>query len=231
MPSACGPLPPPEHRAIRSGPEGRGCRRAYEAIRKLAERFQSEAESYSNQFLRPLNELIGGFNDALLTSPGLSVFFNADYFADRTEFSAQIARREKSSGLLSVRQVNPQLILSEGQLAANGLSMLCSASVSYPWSRWRALLLDDPLQHNDIIHAAAFTDVMRNLVNLKGYQIIMSSHDRVETEFLERKFSAAGLPCTVLQLVSDSPDGISYEVRNNWPARDIVEKAIMKRAG
>ena len=41
----------------------------------------------------------------------------------------------------------PQIVLSEGQLAANGFSILCAASVAYPWSKWKALLLDDPLQH------------------------------------------------------------------------------------
>ena len=203
---------------------------AHEAIRRLAERLQDEADSFSDQFLRPLNELIGAFNDALLTSPGTSVFFNADYFADRTEFSARIRRRAQDGGAPEVRNLNPQLILSEGQLAANGFSILCSASVSYPWSRWRALLLDDPLQHNDVIHSAAFTDVMRNLVELEGYQVLMSSHDRAETEFVERKFSAAGLPCTVVQLISAAPGGVSYEVRNNTAASEILQSYRMRQA-
>ena len=204
---------------------------ARDAILSLAERLQNEADSYSNRFLRPLNDLISAFNDALLTSPGTSVFFNADYFADRTEFSARIRRRTKAGAPPVDRTINPQLILSEGQLAANGLSMLCSASVSYPWSRWQALLLDDPLQHNDVIHAAAFADMMRNLVGLKGYQVLMSSHDRVETEFIERKFSAADLPCTVLQLIAESPAGVSYEVRNNTAAQEILHSSSMRRTG
>jgi hypothetical protein len=78
-----------------------------------------------------------------------------------------------------------------------------SNGTRYPWSRWRALLLDDPLQHNDVIHTAAFADVMRNLVSLEGYQVIMSSHDTVETDFIERKFTAAALPCVVVQLLGD----------------------------
>jgi len=50
------------------------------------------------------------------------------------------------------RRLTPQLVLSEGQMSANGFSILCAASSAYPWSDWRALLLDDPLQHNDVIH-------------------------------------------------------------------------------
>jgi ABC-type nitrate/sulfonate/bicarbonate transport system ATPase subunit len=118
----------------------------------------------------------------------------------------------------------PQLVLSEGQLAANGFSILCAASVAYPWSRWKALLLDDPLQHNDIIHAAAFVDLMRNLVERKGYQLLMSSHERSEAEFISRKFDSAGIPCSVLELTAPSRTGVNYmPVRYNEAAKAIMQ--------
>jgi len=200
------------------------------AILGLSERLKDATQSYSEDFLEPLNELIAAFNDALLTDPGTSVALNADYYADRSEFNTRLREKNKSGAPAVDRPVNPRLILSEGQLAANGFSILCSASAYYPWSRWRALLLDDPLQHNDVIHAAAFSDVMRNLVELEGYQVMMSSHDRAETEFLERKFTAARLPCTVVQLISEAPKGVTYEVRNNAPAREALQ-ATQLRAG
>jgi len=78
-------------------------------------------------------------------------------------------------------------------MAANEFSILCAVSTAYRWSRWRALLLDDPLQHNDIIHTAAFVDVMRNLVEEEKYQLVMSSHDRAESDFIGRKFDAGAL--------------------------------------
>ena len=68
--------------------------------------------------------------------------------------------------------------------------------------------LDDPLQHNDVIHAAAFVDVMRNMVELQDYQLIMSTHKLDEGEFISRKFDAAGLPCTVVELVGASKEGV-----------------------
>jgi DNA repair exonuclease SbcCD ATPase subunit len=197
---------------------------AQSAINLLAERLKNEADAYSSDVLRPLNDLISAFNDALLTNPGMSVAFNTEYFADRTEFNTQLQQRTMAGTAPIWREINPRLILSEGQLAANGFSILCSASISYSWSSWRALLLDDPLQHNDVIHAAAFTDLMRNLVELRGYQVLMSSHDRAETEFIERKFSAACVPCTVVQLIADSPRGVTFEVRNNAPARDALRE-------
>ena len=200
------------------------------AIKALAARFQEAADSFSEQVLHPLNELIGAFNDALLTSPGTSVFFNANYFANRTEFSARLRRKQIGAPPVD-RPINPQLILSEGQLAANGFSILCSASASYPWSQWQALLLDDPLQHNDVIHAAAFTDMMRNLVEVERYQVLMSSHDRAETEFVERKFTAAGIPCTIVQLIAESPEGVDYEVRHNEAAQMLLSESSLRQVG
>ena len=64
----------------------------------------------------------------------------------------------------------------------------------------------------------------------RSYLVMMSSHDRAETEFLERKFTAAQLPCTVVQLISDSPTGVAYEVRNNVIAREALQAAEL-RAG
>jgi len=122
-------------------------------------------------------------------------------------------------------------VLSEGQLAANGFSILCAASTAYPWSRWRALLMDDPLQHNDIIHVAAFVDLMRNLVELQGYQLIMSSHDRAETEFIRRKFDAAGLPCSVIALTAPSKAGVRYlPPDHNSAARRVLAAELAKTA-
>jgi len=41
---------------------------------------------------------------------------------------------------------------------------MLAASTAFPWSRWRVLMLDDPTQYNDLIHATALFDVLRNLV-------------------------------------------------------------------
>ena len=159
----------------------------------------------------PLNDLINDYNKALLTTPGEGSDPNAVHNVDRTRFDMGLRYNDPLDEALYNTDISPHLVLSEGQLAANGFSILCAASTAYPWSRWRALLLDDPLQHNDIIHAAAFVDVMRNLVELQGYQLIMSSHDCAEGAFIERKFDAAGLPCTVVTLTAPSKEGVKFE--------------------
>jgi hypothetical protein len=193
------------------------------AVNGYAERLKKEAEEFSTQFLVPLNDLIDDYNRALLSTPGESIRFNAAHNVDRTKFDMGLRYRDQLDEVLYNTSLPPQIVLSEGQMAANGFSILCAASTAYPWSNWRALLLDDPLQHNDIIHAAAFVDVMRNLVELRGYQLIMSSHDRAEGEFIARKFDAASLPCTVVTLTAPSKEGVRFDPpRYNAKARAII---------
>lgn len=156
----------------------------------------------------------------------LSQFQAEDTRVDATSFGMALRYRERVENALEMKKdLPPQVVLSEGQLAANGFSILCAASTAYPWSRWRALLLDDPLQHNDIIHTAAFVDLMRNMVELNGYQLVMSSHDRGESDFIARKFDAAGLPCSTVLLTAPSQQGVAWEK----PEHNQAAARIMRR--
>jgi len=194
-----------------------------EAVNAYTEQLKKEADSFSSRFLMPLNELIDDFNKTLLSTPGETVQFSADAAVNRTAFGMRLLYADKVDNSRYDTELAPQLVLSEGQMAANGFSILCAASVAYPWSSWRALLLDDPLQHNDIIHAAAFADVMRNLVEYEGYQLLMSSHDRAEGEFMYRKFDAAGLPVTMVNLTAPSREGVRFaEPRRNAAASRLL---------
>jgi hypothetical protein len=204
---------------------------AHAAVEAFSDKLRDEANKFSTQFLTPLNSLIVDFNSALLSAPGETVRLNAAYHRDRTQFGLGLHYRDPLDDALYDTELPPQVVLSEGQLAANGFSILCAASTAYPWSRWRALLLDDPLQHNDIIHAAAFVDLMRNLVELQRYHLIMSSHDRGEAEFIRRKFDAAGLPCSLIALTAPSKFGVRYLPPNhNGPARDVLAEVLARSA-
>lgn len=198
---------------------------ARSAVKRYSEDLQKQADDFSARVLDPLNTVIDDFNEAMLSTPGESIQFKADTRVDATSFGMALRYREKVDNAIETKKdLPPQVVLSEGQLAANGFSILCAASTAYPWSRWRALLLDDPLQHNDIIHTAAFVDVMRNMVELNGYQLIMSSHDRGESEFIARKFDAAGLPCSTVLLTAPSDTGVVW----NPPEHNKAARLILR---
>ncbi|GAB2863308.1 AAA family ATPase [Pseudoduganella ginsengisoli] len=198
------------------------------AVQGFTESLKSHAEDYTAQVLAPLNGVICDFNEALLSTPGQSIQFKTAHRVDSTTLGMLLQRRHPTEfGSIQQEVLPPQVVLSEGQLAANGFSILCAASTAYRWSKWQALLLDDPLQHNDIIHTAAFIDVMRNLVEFQGYQLIMSSHDKAEGDFIARKFNAAGLPCSRINLISPSNRGVVFE----GPEHNSAAQAIMRRSG
>lgn len=120
-----------------------------------------------------------------------SIIYRAEYDAIRSELRSAIIHTD-IDGATNKLEINPNYFFSEGQHSALSVSALLAASTTFSWSRWRGLLLDHPLQHNDIIHASAFMDLLRQMVRELGYQIILSTHDRSDAEFLARKCRSAG---------------------------------------
>ncbi|MFK3889532.1 AAA family ATPase [Sphingomonas sp. NPDC079357] len=159
---------------------------------------------FDTDYIRPLGELMDRINAAILCDPRIGIALEVK--ARRVIQSA----RKTGEMPTDLHKVDPSLVHSEGQMAALAVSLLCAASLTFPWSRWRALILDDPLQHNDAIHAAAFADLMSNLVRDRDYQILMSSHDLAQVEFLQRKFRANQVACTTLRLEGQGRGGVTW---------------------
>ncbi len=164
-------------------------------------------EEFSADYLKPLDALSNQINQAILCDPRVGVGLHVN--KKKIEQSASLTGELPAS----LGKVDPRLVHSEGQMAALAVSMLCAASLTYPWSRWRALVLDDPLQHNDAIHAAAFADLIGNLVQHKGYQVLLSTHDLAQAEFLRRKFEARHIPCAGLDLLGRGKEGVEWTFR------------------
>lgn len=160
--------------------------------------------AFNADYIEPLERLTRRINQAILCDPRIGIGLTVQKQAIKQ--SASVAGEMPEH----LDRVDPMLVHSEGQMAALTVSMLCAASLTYPWSRWRALILDDPLQHNDAIHAAAFTDLMGNLVKVKEYQILISTHDLGQADFLQRKFNARGIPCAVLNLLGRGKSGVQW---------------------
>src|SRR5689334_3813915 len=55
---------------------------------------------------------------------------------------------------------NPQFLFSSGQRRAFGLSFLLAIHLSRPWSKLKALLLDDPVQHIDDFRALNLVEIL-----------------------------------------------------------------------
>ena len=85
-------------------------------------------------------------------------------------------------------------------------------SQKYNWTSWKTLLLDDPTQHHDLVHAAAVFDLLRDYIYDLDYQIIMSTHDNLHADFFRRKLQNDEIPVK-LWVLQDSEKGVTAQLR------------------
>jgi exonuclease SbcC len=183
-------------------------RKAKEIAQAASSEILDELADFNTSYMQPLDTLMKAINRAIMGDPRVGL---ESYVKNRRVEQRPVKEGEALPP--EVASIDPRLVHSEGQMAALSVSMLCAASLTYPWSRWRGLVLDDPLQHNDIIHAAAFSDFICNLVANRGYQVLLSTHDRAQAEFLRRKMASRNLPCAVLSLLGTGQDGVEWKFR------------------
>ncbi|WP_394226344.1 AAA family ATPase [Paracoccus marcusii] len=200
-----------ESRAKEARRELEFTQRARDRIDAVGSQLQQRADSYADDVLAPLNATIQRFSRTLMTWADASIIYRAEHHVTRSELRPGIVRSE-ADGSVTQLEMNPNHYFSEGQLSALSVAALLAASTTFGWSRWRGLLLDDPLQHNDVIHASAFMDLIRQMVRQLGYQVILSTHDSSEAEFLGRKCRSAGIPYFVHELVPQGESGLISNV-------------------
>lgn len=88
-------------------------------------------------------------------------------------------------------EVNPQFVFSSGQRRATGLAFLLSVNLSIAWSKWRSILLDDPVQHVDDFRTVHLAEVLAQLC-ASGRQVICAVEDSALADLMCRR-----LPSTV----------------------------------
>ena len=99
------------------------------------------------------------------------------------------------------REAPAYKVASEAQKTDLQLSFLLSMAQVHPWSPWKALLLDDPTQHHDLVHASAVFDVLRDYIVDYGFQTIVTTHDPVQARFFARKLINDGVHVELVTLV------------------------------
>lgn len=82
--------------------------------------------------------------------------------------------------------VNPQFVFSSGQRRATGLAFLLSVNLAITWSRWRSILLDDPVQHVDDFRTVHLTEVLAHLCQ-SGRQIVCAVEDSALADLMCRR--------------------------------------------
>lgn len=86
--------------------------------------------------------------------------------------------------------LNPQFLFSSGQRRATGLAFLLAIHLSLAWSRWRSILLDDPVQHVDDFRTVNLAEVLAQLV-AAGRQVVVAVEDPALADLLTRRMPVA----------------------------------------
>lgn len=174
----------------------------------LQQELKDISETYSSTVIKPLDARNEGFLRVLSCFPKHDVSLRPSTQRAKQNLALSVNMGSGAKG--TDASFGARYLLSEGELSALSLSLLLSMSTAYQWSKWRALLLDDPVQSNDIIHVAAFYDLMANLVKEEGYQIIVSTHDASLADFARRKLESARIVCKTCQFQGITPKGVVY---------------------
>lgn len=180
-----------------------------ELAKKLGSLIKQESAEYAATVLEPLNERVERCLAVLSSDRPWRIREELTRTAGRSKLCTSAywgIDGERSEVPCDVRS-----LLSEGQLAAVSLAQVIAMSTSWTWSRWPALLLDDPAQYNDIVHVAAFIDLVRNLILDRGYQVVISTHDAELATFFHRKLAAVSIPCRIVRFLAHSPSGVEID--------------------
>jgi DNA repair exonuclease SbcCD ATPase subunit len=137
---------------------------------------------------------------------GTNLDFRSLYRKERAEVSVQV----------NGEQFPVPVIASEAQLTDLQLTFLLSMALDHQWSSWRGLLLDDPTQHHDLVHAASVFDVFRDYIVDHGFQVVIATHDALQARYFMRKLQNDGIEARIWSLVP-TPDGVTA-LETPWPA-------------
>lgn len=138
---------------------------------------------------------------------GTNLDFRSLYRKERAEVSAP----------LHGELVPVPAIASEAQLTDLQLTFLLSMALDHQWSSWRGLLLDDPTQHHDLVHAASVFDVLRDYIVDHGFQVVIATHDALQARYFMRKLQNDGIEARIWSL-APTPEGVTAS-ESPWPGR------------
>ncbi|WP_122847691.1 AAA family ATPase [Pseudomonas viridiflava] len=126
---------------------------------------------------------------------------------DLTYISERNRSKAKVHVNLGSHEVSVASVASEAQMTDIQLAFLLSMSLTHSWSPWKALLLDDPTQHHDLVHAASVFDLLRDFISDHGYQVVIATHDAAQARFFLRKLLNDGIEARIINL-QPSDEGV-----------------------
>lgn len=106
-----------------------------------------------------------------------------------------------------------QAVASEAQMTDLQLTFLLAMAQQKAWCSWKALLLDDPTQHHDLVHSSAVFDLLRDYIADYGFQVVIATHDTLQARFFMRKLENDGIQSRMWRLKPEDDGVRAYRER------------------
>lgn len=176
------------------------CSRKISTLNSLANNITSQLDNI-NERISSINPLWGKLLKRIVLDPR---------FADTKLVSYTHYRKQHADVNVTLhgKDYVAAQIASEAQITDLQFTFLLSMAQKYQWSPWRALLLDDPTQHHDLVHASAVFDLLRDYIMDQHFQILLATHDSTHANFFVRKLENDGIP-TKLWKLQVTADGVN----------------------
>ncbi|MDB5284867.1 MAG: chromosome segregation protein [Bacteroidota bacterium] len=163
-----------------------------EAINVFSQNLTSEIDTM-NSHLKSINPYWQKILQRLIVDPKfVGTSLNPYQFRRKNKVGVNVQLNDEAFNVTEVA--------SEAQITDLQLSFLLSMAQLYQWSPWKALLLDDPTQHHDLVHASAIFDLLRDYIVDYGFQIIVATHDTVQANYFLRKLRNDGIKANIYNL-------------------------------
>lgn len=161
-------------------------------LKKELEGVKEQVNSIKPEWRALLNRIV---RDERISQAGLS--YKQKYQKGKASVTLPINGKDTIASLVG----------SEAQMTDMQLSFLLTMAAKHPWCNWKGLLLDDPTQHHDMVHASAVFDVLRDYIVDRGFQVLLATHDAQQARFFMRKLENDGIESRIMVLEPGS-DGV-----------------------
>ena len=168
--------------------ETQAAKKAQGKIKKLRDTLKETEQIYTDQTISAIELIFHIYSGRLIQNyqRGLGLFIES---REGTELRFLTAEKSEHDAVMS---------MSSGQVSALGLAFFLSLNKVY--AQVPLILIDDPSQSLDEINIASLTDLLR--CELKGCQLIVSSHEDDISAYMRYRFERAGLLTSTLDMQS-----------------------------
>ncbi len=135
------------------------------------------------------------------------LFANSNLLSSSTYYNQTYASVTSD---LHNNRIKVENIASEAQLTDLQITFLLAMANKYKWTDWKTLLLDDPTQHHDLVHASSVFDILRDYILDYNFQILLATHDSIQANLFSKKLANDGIPINIYKLISNT-DGVIAE--------------------